>query len=81
MQSEIHPAYGPVQVTCSCGHTFTMQSTLGQEAYKVDVCDHCHPYYTGKHKILDTEGRVDKFMRRYGMTAKDDQSATNDGDE
>ena len=67
MQADIHPKYNQVQVTCSCGHTFTTGSTLGQDALSIEVCSQCHPFYTGKQKLVDTAGRVDKFRQKYGM--------------
>ena len=60
MQQGIHPDYHPVEVTCSCGNTFVT----------VDVCSQCHPFYTGKQKILDTGGRVARFEKRYGKKSK-----------
>ena len=66
MQADIHPAYGEVKVTCSCGNEFMTRSTLG-EALTVEVCSSCHPFYTGKQKIVDSGGRVDKFRKKYGM--------------
>ena len=68
MKPDIHPAYGEIKVTCSCGNTFYTRSTLSaqQEVLQVDVCSKCHPFYTGKQKIVDTSGRVDRFMQRYG---------------
>lgn len=69
MKAEIHPNYQEIQVTCGCGNEFTTRSTLG-EALTVEVCSACHPFYTGKQKIVDTAGRVDKFRRKYGMGAK-----------
>jgi large subunit ribosomal protein L31 len=66
MKAEIHPAYGEITVTCSCGNTFKTKSTLGEDLH-LEVCSQCHPFYTGKQKILDTAGRVDKFRRKYGM--------------
>jgi large subunit ribosomal protein L31 len=68
MKAEIHPQYGEMKVTCSCGNEFTTASTLGEDL-QVEVCSACHPFYTGKQKIVDTGGRVDKFRKRYGMTA------------
>ncbi len=65
MKSDIHPAYDEVDVTCSCGNTFNTRSTAGK-ALRLDVCSQCHPFYTGKQKILDTAGRVDKFRQKYG---------------
>ncbi len=67
MKPDIHPQYDEIKVTCSCGSTFTTRSTLVGEL-SVEVCSSCHPFYTGKQKILDTGGRVDKFRRRYGLT-------------
>jgi len=65
MKEGIHPNYSDIKVVCSCGNEFTTRSTLGQDL-QVEVCSSCHPFYTGKQKILDTGGRVDKFRRRYG---------------
>ena len=67
MKSDIHPEYGEVTVTCSCGATFQTRSTL-TGALQLDVCSQCHPFYTGTQKIMDTAGRVDKFRRRYART-------------
>jgi large subunit ribosomal protein L31 len=66
MKADIHPAYDDVSVTCSCGNTFTTRSTIGRDL-TIDVCAQCHPFYTGKQKLLDTAGRVDKFRQKYGM--------------
>ena len=68
MQADIHPAYSPIKVTCSCGNEFATRSTLG-EHLAVEVCSSCHPFYTGKQKIVDTAGRVDKFRKKYGIPA------------
>ena len=67
MKAEIHPTYDDISVTCSCGNIFTTRSTLGEKDLHIDVCSQCHPFYTGKQKMLDTAGRVDKFRRKYGM--------------
>lgn len=67
MKAGIHPPYNEVAVTCSCGNTFTTRSTLGKDVLHVEVCSACHPFYTGKQKIVDTAGRVEKFRQRYGM--------------
>ena len=64
MQAKIHPKYEEVAVTCSCGEEFKTKSTLAKDL-KIDVCSKCHPYYTGKQKIMDTEGRVEKFKNRF----------------
>jgi len=66
MKPEIHPTYETIKVTCSCGNSFDTRSTLGGEAMSVEVCSECHPFYTGKQKLLDTAGRVDKFKQKYG---------------
>lgn len=67
MKAEIHPDYKPVTVTCSCGNSFETGSTIGREL-NIEVCSSCHPFYTGKQKVMDTAGRVDKFRRRYGQS-------------
>lgn len=66
MKSDIHPAYAEINVTCSCGNTFKTGSTAGRDL-NLDVCSACHPFFTGKQKIVDTAGRVDKFRQKYGM--------------
>ncbi|NOZ36611.1 MAG: 50S ribosomal protein L31 [Gammaproteobacteria bacterium] len=66
MKAEIHPAYGDISVTCSCGNTFNTRSTSGKDI-SIEVCSQCHPFYTGKQKLVDTAGRVDKFRQKYGM--------------
>jgi large subunit ribosomal protein L31 len=68
MKASIHPEYKEIKVTCSCGNAFTTASTVGHDL-QVEVCSNCHPFYTGKQKILDTAGRVDKFRKKYaGIT-------------
>lgn len=66
MKAEIHPNYSEVTVTCSCGNSFNTGSTAGQDL-TIEVCSQCHPFFTGKQKIVDTAGRVDKFRQKYGM--------------
>jgi len=66
MKADIHPEYHDISVTCSCGNTFTTRSTYAKPELHVDVCSQCHPFYTGKQKIVDSAGQVDKFRRRYG---------------
>ena len=77
MKAKIHPEYKEVEVTCSCGTKFTTRSTLGKPL-KVEVCSSCHPFYTGKQKIVDTAGRVEKFRQKYAgnKSAKAAKSAT-----
>ncbi len=64
MKTGIHPDYQTVSVTCSCGTTFETRSTATE--LKVELCSQCHPFYTGKQKLVDTGGRIDRFERRYG---------------
>jgi large subunit ribosomal protein L31 len=66
MKKDIHPAYGPTHVTCTCGNTFETRSTAKNGVIHAEVCSQCHPFYTGKQKILDTGGRVARFEARYG---------------
>ncbi|MDE2259559.1 MAG: 50S ribosomal protein L31 [Betaproteobacteria bacterium] len=65
MKADIHPKYEEVTVTCSCGNKFVTRSTLGKPTLSVEVCSACHPFYTGKQKIVDTAGRVEKFRQKY----------------
>jgi large subunit ribosomal protein L31 len=65
MKTEIHPQYTETQVRCSCGNSFTTRSTKGGDL-SVELCNECHPYFTGKQKLVDTGGRVDRFNKRYG---------------
>ena len=69
MKVDIHPSYGAIKATCSCGNVIETQSTLGKDIL-IDVCSQCHPFYTGKQKILDTGGRVARFEARYAKAAK-----------
>jgi large subunit ribosomal protein L31 len=69
MKPDIHPAYVETQVTCTCGNTFTTRSTAPNGVLHADVCSNCHPFYTGKQKILDTGGRVARFEKRYAAKA------------
>jgi large subunit ribosomal protein L31 len=65
MKPDIHPSYEATQVTCSCGETFVTRSTARSGVLHAEVCSACHPFYTGKQKILDTGGRVARFEARY----------------
>jgi large subunit ribosomal protein L31 len=81
MKPKIHPNYKEITVICSCGNKFQTKSTLGRELH-VEVCSVCHPFYTGKQKILDTAGRVEKFRQRYsksGAAAKPAGTASKAG--
>ncbi len=64
MKQGIHPEYQTTAVRCSCGEEFTTRSTVSE--LRVDICSKCHPFYTGKQKLVDTGGRVERFERRYG---------------
>jgi len=66
MKEKIHPKYEPVEVTCACGAKFLTRSTL--KNIKLDICSECHPFFTGKQKVLDTAGRVDKFNKKFAAT-------------
>lgn len=68
MKSDIHPAYREMSATCSCGNVIKTRSTLGTDLH-LEVCANCHPFYTGKQKIVDTGGRVERFHRRFGGAA------------
>ena len=65
MKPGIHPKYEAMKATCSCGNVIETQSTLGKDIL-IEVCSQCHPFYTGKQKILDSGGRVDRFKKRFG---------------
>ena len=70
MKSDIHPTYGEMTATCSCGNVIKTQSTLVKDIH-IDVCSACHPFYTGKQKVMDTGGRIDRFNKRFsGRTSK-----------
>jgi large subunit ribosomal protein L31 len=65
MQTEIHPTYADMAVKCTCGNTFTTKSTKAG-SLSVELCNECHPYFTGKQKLVDAGGRVERFNKRYG---------------
>ncbi len=65
MKDKIHPKYYQTKVTCACGNTWTVGSTMKE--IHLDICSACHPFFTGKQKIVDTAGRVEKFRRKYGI--------------
>jgi large subunit ribosomal protein L31 len=72
MKSGIHPNYVVATVHCSCGNTFQTRSTVSD--IHADVCSQCHPFYTGKQKIMDVGGRVDKFEKRFGKRVRNSQT-------
>ncbi len=65
MKEGIHPEYKTARVVCQCGNTFETRST--RESIRIEICSACHPFYTGKQKLVDTEGRVQKFNQKYGV--------------
>ena len=79
MKPEIHPAYQATTVTCGCGNTFVTRSTAPSGVIHTDVCSNCHPFYTGKQKILDTGGRVARFEARFGKGKVQGASGTKAG--
>jgi len=71
MQAEIHPNYGKMTATCSCGNVIETRSTVAKDI-QVEVCSACHPFYTGKQKVVDTGGRIDRFKKRFGSRGAKD---------
>jgi len=63
----IHPAYSEIKVNCACGHTFQTRSTHKGELH-LEICSNCHPFFTGKQKLVDTAGRVERFRRKYAAS-------------
>ena len=82
MKTGIHPEYSETTVICSCGNTFTTRSTQTGEMH-VELCNECHPFYTGKQKLVDSGGRVERFQRRYGRKTftRDEAPAAEEGAE
>ncbi len=68
MKPKIHPEYMECSVTCACGNSFKTRATVPE--MRLEICAACHPFYTGKQKIVDTEGRVERFLQRYGLKEK-----------
>lgn len=66
MKQDIHPKYEEITATCSCGNVIKVRSTAGRDL-NLDVCSECHPFYTGRQKVVDTGGRIDRFKKRFGM--------------
>ncbi len=82
MRTDIHPTYDETRVTCSCGNTFTTRSTRPGDM-RVELCNECHPFFTGKQKLVDTGGRVERFKKRYGTDTftKKKQAQSSAGDD
>lgn len=72
MKKGIHPEYKACKITCACGNTFETRSTVGD--IHVEICSNCHPFFTGKQKLVDTAGRVEKYMRKYKISEKQAES-------
>jgi len=72
MKKKIHPKYEKVKVSCACGNTFETRSTT--KDIKLEICSNCHPFFTGKQKLVDTAGMVEKFQRRYGKNQKEEEN-------
>ena len=64
MKQEIHPNYHETEVVCACGNTFTTRSTYKDKVMKIDICDKCHPFFSGKQKVVDTTGRIENFKAK-----------------
>jgi large subunit ribosomal protein L31 len=69
MKEGIHPKYTAMKVTCACGHSFETRSTKGGDLH-LDVCSECHPFFTGKQRVMDTGGRIEKFNKRFNVLGK-----------
>ena len=67
MKKDIHPNYHEVEVVCGCGNKFNTKSTVKGDTIKIEVCDKCHPFFSGKQKMVDTQGRADKFKKKYNL--------------
>ena len=76
MKNEIHPEYVEAKVTCSCGESFTTRATVPE--LKVEICSNCHPFYTGKQKLVDSGGRVERFQRKYGKQTREAEKEKKD---
>lgn len=70
MKADIHPSYNEVNVTCSCGNSFVTKSTISKDKLQIEVCSVCHPFYSGKQRLVDSAGRVDKFRQKYASFSK-----------
>ncbi len=73
MKPKIHPKYYDTTITCACGNVIKTRST--RKDIRVEICSNCHPFFTGRQKLVDTAGRVDRYRRKYGLDKKDDKKA------
>lgn len=69
MKPEIHPVYPPARITCACGNVVETRSSRG--SFSVEICSNCHPFFTGKYKLVDTAGRIDRFRKKYASNTKE----------
>jgi len=77
MKQDLHPVYPPARITCACGNVIETKSTRG--SFSVEICSNCHPFFTGKYKLLDTAGRVERFRKKYeGKTGAAKDAAAKD---
>ena len=76
MKADIHPNYHTIKVQCACGETFETKSTYAREdVLKIDICNKCHPFFTGKQKLVDAAGRVEKFNKKHNLSGNDDKNS------
>jgi len=75
MKKGIHPEYKEINVVCACGHTFKTRSTYKSDLLHVEICSSCHPFFTGKQKLIDSAGRVERFRRKYAGFRKAETAA------
>jgi len=75
MKKDIHPDYHDVNVVCACGNTFKTRSTYKSDLLHIEICSHCHPFFTGKQKLVDSAGRVERFQRKYAGIRKSEATA------
>ena len=73
MKLDMHPVYPPCRITCACGNIIETRSTRG--SFHVEICSNCHPFFTGKYKLVDTQGRVDRFRKKYGTKTTEPAAA------
>ncbi len=77
MKKDIHPEYKLGTVICACGNTFQVRSIVGD--MRVEICSECHPFFTGKQKLIDTAGRIEKFRRKYNLQTEEKQTVESGG--
>lgn len=74
MKEGIHPSYRRIRITCVCGHSFESRSTIGKD-FHIEICSNCHPFYTGRQKLIDSAGRIERFLKKYNMPPTQDEGA------